>query len=48
MELNIEKTKAVDTFAELVKLLEDYAPTWYTEEMHGRAEAALRTLREGL
>jgi hypothetical protein len=48
MELNIERTKAVDTLTELVKLLEDYAPTWYTEEIHERAEAALRTLRESV
>ena len=26
---------------ELFKLLEDYAPTWYTEEHHNRAVAAL-------
>jgi hypothetical protein len=48
MELNIERTKAVDILTELVKLLEDYAPTWYTEEIHERAEAALRTLRESV
>jgi hypothetical protein len=27
---------------ELFKLLEEYAPTWYTEEHHNRAVAALR------
>ena len=26
---------------ELFELLEDYAPTWYTEELHNRAGAAL-------
>jgi hypothetical protein len=26
----------------LYDLLEDYAPAWYTEEHHDRAEAALR------
>jgi hypothetical protein len=26
---------------ELFELLEDYAPTWYTEELHNRAVAAL-------
>ena len=26
---------------ELFELLEDYAPTWYTEELHNRAAAAL-------
>lgn len=28
---------------ELFQLLEDYAPAWYTEELHNRAVAALRT-----
>lgn len=27
---------------ELFELLEDYAPAWYTEEMHHRAMAALK------
>jgi hypothetical protein len=26
---------------ELFELLEEYAPMWYTEELHDRAEAAL-------
>jgi hypothetical protein len=26
---------------ELFELLEDYAPSWYTEELHNRAAAAL-------
>jgi hypothetical protein len=34
-----------DVFLELVKLLEDYAPTWYTEEQHERAQAATLALR---
>jgi hypothetical protein len=29
----------------LYDLLEDYAPPWYTEEYHAKAEAALRTVR---
>jgi hypothetical protein len=29
---------------ELFELLEDYAPTWYTEEHHARAAAALGEL----
>ena len=29
---------------ELFELLEDYAPTWYTEEHHNRAAAALGEL----
>ncbi len=29
---------------ELFELLEDYAPAWYTEELHNRAAAALGEL----
>lgn len=29
---------------ELFELLEDYAPSWYTEELHNRAAAALGEL----
>jgi hypothetical protein len=32
---------ALAVLQELVELLEDYAPTWYTEEHHNRAAAAL-------
>ena len=32
---------AREVLAELFELLEDYAPTWYTEEHHNRAVAAL-------
>ena len=32
---------AKEALAELIELLEDYAPTWYTEEHHKRALAAL-------
>ena len=35
-----------DVFRELFNLLEQYAPTWYTEEHHKRAVAALRVLEE--
>lgn len=33
-------------FLELFKLLEQYAPVWYTEEHHNRAVAALRVLQD--
>ena len=33
---------AREVLEELFLLLEDYAPTWYTEEHHNRAVAALR------
>ena len=29
---------------ELVELLEDYAPIWYTEDLHQRAASALSVL----
>jgi hypothetical protein len=37
-----ETANAPDAFVELFELLETYAPTWYTEEHHHRAVAALR------
>ena len=45
-ELEIDRTRAIEIFAELVDLLEDYGPTWYSEDLHDHAEAALRLLRE--
>jgi hypothetical protein len=32
----------------LYELLETYAPEWYTEEHHNRAEAALRSLKSDM
>ncbi len=32
---------AKNTLKDLYLLLEDYAPAWYTEELHERTEAAL-------
>ena len=37
---------SVEVLQELVNLLEQYAPTWYTEEHHRRALRALRGLEE--
>lgn len=37
-----QTANAPDAFVELFELLETYAPTWYTEEHHNRAVAALR------
>ena len=36
----------VEAFQEMFNLLEEYAPTWYTEEHHRRAVAALGALQE--
>lgn len=41
-------TQVVDgrnALVEVVGLLEDYAPTWYTEEHRERAQSALRMIR---
>ena len=42
----VDKAGAIEILAELYELLEEYGPTWYSEEMHYRAEAALRVLRQ--
>ena len=42
--ISMDQRKPVNSNAvlrELFELLEDYAPTWYTEELHNRAAAAL-------
>jgi len=36
----------VEAFREMFNLLEEHAPTWYTEEHHKRAVAALRGFQE--
>jgi hypothetical protein len=36
----------VEVLQEMLNLLEQYAPTWYTEEHHRRASRALRGLEE--
>jgi hypothetical protein len=46
LDVVIDKAAAVEALAELYELLEEYAPTWYSEELHHRAEAALRVLRD--
>lgn len=35
-----------DAFSELFDLLEEYAPTWYTEQHHNRALEAHRILEK--
>jgi hypothetical protein len=46
LDLEMDKAAAIEALAELYELLEDYGPSWYSEELHHRAEAALRILRE--
>ena len=36
----------MEAFREIFNLLEEHAPTWYTEEHHERAVAALGALQE--
>lgn len=45
-ELEMDRAKAIEVLAELFNLLEEFGPTWYTEDLHCQAEAALRVLRE--
>jgi hypothetical protein len=45
---SIDRRRSVNENAvlrELFELLEDYAPSWYTEEIHDRAAAALGDLQ---
>lgn len=45
-EKKLRLARAADVFAELYDLLEEYAPTWYTQHHHERAESALRLLNK--
>lgn len=36
----------IGAFLELFELLEEYAPAWYTEELHNRAVTAVRILQD--
>ena len=44
-ETEADKAKAIQVLGALYTLLEDYAPSWYPEDLHYQAEAALRALR---
>jgi len=46
LDVVMDKVAAVEALAELYELLEEYAPVWYSEDLHHRAEAALRVLRD--
>lgn len=37
-----ERKRLVQALSELRNLLEEYAPSWYTEKHHRKAESALR------
>lgn len=38
----VEDSTPKDVLQEIFQLLEEFGPTWYTEEMHRRAKAALK------
>lgn len=42
----ISIAELADVYTEMFNLLEDYAPAWYTEELHRRAAAGLETLNQ--
>ena len=42
----LDRGRLVDALSELHDLLEQYAPSWYTQEHHEKALAALRPLRK--
>lgn len=44
-ERELQLSQVADILAELYCLLEQYAPIWYTQEQHERAESALRLLK---
>jgi len=44
-ERPVGRSEACEVLAELFELLEDYAPTWYSEDLHDRAQTALRHLK---
>jgi hypothetical protein len=42
----VQLQRATDALAELYQLLEDYAPAWYAQHHHQKAESALRVLKK--
>lgn len=45
-ETPAERKRLVEVLSELRTLLEDYSPSWYTEEHHRRVEWALHTRKK--
>ncbi len=41
-----ERARLVEALSDLHDLLEEYAPSWYTEEHHRKAESALHPGRK--
>ena len=40
-ETSLDRKRLVELLSELGHLLEDYSPSWYTEEQHRKIESAL-------
>ena len=45
-ETPAERKRLVEVLSELRNLLEDYSPSWYTEEHHRRVELALHATKK--
>jgi hypothetical protein len=42
-ETSLDRKRLVELLSELRSLLEDYSPSWYTEDQHRRIESALHS-----
>jgi hypothetical protein len=40
-----KQTQIAEVYSEMFDLLEEYAPSWYTEDLHCRAAAGLEELK---
>ena len=45
-EAPLDRTRLIDALSELYDLLEKYAPAWYTEAHHAKAEFALHRVKQ--
>jgi len=46
-EVELDRARLAEALSELHDLLEEYAPSWYTQEHHEKATTALHPLRKG-
>ena len=45
-EAPLDRTPLIDVLSELYDLLEKYAPAWYTQAHHAKAESALHRVKK--
>ena len=45
-EAQLDRTGLIDALSELYDLLEKYAPAWYTQAHHAKAESALYRVKQ--